>query len=202
MEATETEIKILEAAKKVFELHGYSGARMQQIADEATMSKSSVHYYFRSKEKLFDRIFEETMTEFMALISTWEDDTEDWETKLRMFILNFVPFLKTKSLLFIIREINRNPELMAGRKNGPKHKKNKFVVYFEKLQSAHLVKANFDPRFIYIMLHSLCAYPVLNGTLFKMTTNMQDREFDRFMDAYPNWVADFLIAGIKNNTGV
>ena len=73
---TEPEQKILDAAKKVFETQGYTGARMQQIADEAGISKASLHYYFRSKENLFERIFDETMSDFMELVSTWNDDSE------------------------------------------------------------------------------------------------------------------------------
>ena len=91
-ELTEPEKKILDAAKKVFELHGYAGARMQQIADEAEISKASLHYYFRSKENLFERIFDETMSDFMELVSTWNDDSEHWEDKLRRFICEFFVF--------------------------------------------------------------------------------------------------------------
>ena len=85
----DTEKKILDASKKIFEAAGYDGARMQQIADEAGMSKASLHYYFRSKENLFERIFHETMEEFMKVLSTWDDDTENWEMKLREFIMEF-----------------------------------------------------------------------------------------------------------------
>ena len=52
-----TEERILEAAKKVFIRNGMAGARMQDIADEAGINKALLHYYFRSKEKLFDEIF-------------------------------------------------------------------------------------------------------------------------------------------------
>lgn len=200
VEATEAEKKILEAAKKVFEMHGYAGARMQQIADEALMSKASLHYHFRSKEKLFDRIFDETMTEFMALVSTWEDDDQDWEMKLRLFIKNFLSFLKTKSLLFIIREVNRDPELLLARKKDARQRKNRFIAYFERLQAGNHIKADLDPKLIYVFLHSLCAYPILNGVLFKITTQMNEKEFDRFMDAYPEFVANFLIEGIKSKS--
>ena len=48
-----TEEKILTAAKKVFLTRGMDGARMQDIADEAGINKALLHYYFRSKEKLF-----------------------------------------------------------------------------------------------------------------------------------------------------
>jgi AcrR family transcriptional regulator len=157
---TEPEKKILEAAKRVFEKHGFDGARMQQIADETGISKASLHYYFRSKEKLFDLIFDETMTEFMALVSTWDDDSEPWEQKLRRFIQEFFNVLRTKSLLFILREINRNPELLVNWKNAFKSSKNKnrFIAYFEKLKEQNLVE-EVDVTVIFIFLHSLCAYP-------------------------------------------
>ena len=52
-----TEEKILAAARKIFTTQGMSGARMQDIADEAGINKAMLHYYFRDKEKLFELIF-------------------------------------------------------------------------------------------------------------------------------------------------
>jgi AcrR family transcriptional regulator len=54
-----TEERILDAAKKVFMQKGSAGARMQDIADAAGINKALLHYYFRSKEKLFEVIFRE-----------------------------------------------------------------------------------------------------------------------------------------------
>ena len=64
--AENTEIAILEAAKKVFTARGFSGARMQEIADEAKINKAMLHYYFRNKEKLFTVILEDTMALVIA----------------------------------------------------------------------------------------------------------------------------------------
>ena len=194
-ELTEPEIKILDAAKKVFELQGYAGARMQQIADEAGISKASLHYYFRSKENLFERIFDETMTEFMELVSTWNDDTEHWENKLRNFIRGFFDFLKTKSLLFILGEINRNPELLLSRRKKSKPKA-KFITYFENLQEIGIMKPS-NMYVIYIFMHSLCAYPVLNARMFQMATGMNNHDYEVFMNKYPDTVADLLINALK-----
>ena len=52
-----TEDKIVDAAKKVFIQKGMDGARMQQIADEAGINKALLHYYFRTKNKLFEKVF-------------------------------------------------------------------------------------------------------------------------------------------------
>jgi AcrR family transcriptional regulator len=192
---TEPEKKILEAAKKVFEVNGYAGARMQQIADEAAISKASLHYYFRSKENLFERIFDETMSDFMELVSTWDDDSENWENKLRHFIHQFFEFLKTKSLLFILGEINRNPDLLLSRRKKSKPKA-KFISYFENLQVDGKMKPS-NMYLIYIFLHSLCAYPVLNARMFQIATAMNNHDFEAFMKAYPNHVADILINILK-----
>ncbi len=194
-ELTESEKKILEAAKKVFETQGYSGARMQQIADEAGISKASLHYYFRSKENLFERIFDETMSDFMELVSTWNDDSEHWEDKLRRFICEFFVFLKTRSLLFIIGEINRNPDLLVNRRKKSKPKA-KFITYFENLQEVGKMKTS-NMYVVYIFMHSLCAYPILNARMFQMTTGMNNHDYEQFMNNYPNIVADLLINALK-----
>ena len=56
-----TEDRILASAKKVFYQKGLKGARMQEIADDAEVNKAMLHYYYRSKEKLFDKVFEQSI---------------------------------------------------------------------------------------------------------------------------------------------
>jgi len=64
----ETELQILEAAKKVFIRKGFDGARMQEIADEAEINKSMLHYYFRSKEFLFERIMRDSLEVIIPIL--------------------------------------------------------------------------------------------------------------------------------------
>lgn len=165
---------------------------MQEIADEAGISKAALHYYFRSKEKLFDRIFEDTISAFLPITMTWEDDSTDWEQKMRSFIVQFFAFLKTNSMLFILGEINRNPDLLSKRKKDGKPKVNKFIAYFTRLQEKGLVR-DVDPKLVYIFLHSLCSYPLINREIFKMITRTSDKEYELFLHTYPDQVADFLI---------
>lgn len=195
IELSEPEKVILEAARKVFSVNGFTGARMQQIADEAGISKASLHYYFRSKENLFERIFDVTISDFMELQATWSDDSEHWETKLRNFIHKFFVFLRTKSLLFLLIEINRNPDLLLHRRKKSKPK-TQFLVYFEKLLAEGQIKMkNLDVMFVF--LQSLCAYPVLNRNMFRMGLGMSDAEYEDFMLSYPDYIADLLIPVLK-----
>jgi len=53
------EDRILISAGKIFLRYGFHGATIQKIADDAEVSKTSVHYYFRSKEKLYQRVIDD-----------------------------------------------------------------------------------------------------------------------------------------------
>jgi TetR/AcrR family transcriptional regulator len=57
-----TEKRILRAARQVFIERGLNGARMQMIADRAGVNKALLHYYFRSKGKLYAAAFENILT--------------------------------------------------------------------------------------------------------------------------------------------
>lgn len=49
---------ILNAAERVFGVHGYAGASMRQIAEEAGVAQALLHYHYASKDKLYEAIFE------------------------------------------------------------------------------------------------------------------------------------------------
>lgn len=51
-----TEDKIFEAACNVFLLFGYHGATLSIIATNAGVNKAAIHYYFRSKERLYTKV--------------------------------------------------------------------------------------------------------------------------------------------------
>ena len=58
---SDTEQKILQAATEIFLEKGHDGARMQVIADKAGINKALLHYYFRSKDKLFRTVFKKEL---------------------------------------------------------------------------------------------------------------------------------------------
>src|SRR5438876_6095608 len=71
----ETETRILDAARAVFIRRGTAGARMQEIAAEAGVNQALLHYYFRSKERLSDAVFQQMASRlFPALIQTLGGD--------------------------------------------------------------------------------------------------------------------------------
>ena len=62
-----TEQIILEAAEAEFLEKGYSNAKMMAIAQRAGVAHSMLHYYFRSKENLFQGILQQKMRDMFSL---------------------------------------------------------------------------------------------------------------------------------------
>lgn len=56
-----TEEKIKDAARNIFTKKGFLATTIRDIATEADINIASINYYFRSKEKLFEFIMDETI---------------------------------------------------------------------------------------------------------------------------------------------
>ena len=106
-----TEDKILEAAKNVFVAKGMEGARMQEIADEAGINKALLHYYFRSKERLFEAIFSEIIKFAFPKITRIVQSEEPIITKIEQVIDAYIDLLIKHPFIpgFVIKELNRDP---------------------------------------------------------------------------------------------
>ncbi len=50
--------KIFQAARHIFLFYGYHGTTLQKVASEAGVNKSAIHYYYRSKDRLYIKIVE------------------------------------------------------------------------------------------------------------------------------------------------
>lgn len=106
-----TEEKILAAAAKVFTEKGFAGSRTRDIAEEAGINLALLNYYFRSKEKLFQKVMlirlHELFSEVIPIISDAKTDLKfkiESVTEIYFKILTKNPGLP----LFILSEIQNN----------------------------------------------------------------------------------------------
>ena len=69
-----TEQAILQAAETEFLDKGFALAKTTEIAKQAGVTHAMLHYYYRTKEKLFERVFQEKV-DLMAhsLVATLDD---------------------------------------------------------------------------------------------------------------------------------
>ena len=102
-----TEEKILEAAKKVFHRKGFEGARMQEIADEAGINKALLHYYFRSKDNLFEAVFRDAFFQLMGHAKTVFFSDKPLKEKIQSFLTHYLDVITKNSYIpwFILNAI-------------------------------------------------------------------------------------------------
>ncbi len=58
---TQSEAKIIQSAQNEFITHGYKGATVQSIADNAGLPKANVLYYFKNKENIYHAVLKQTL---------------------------------------------------------------------------------------------------------------------------------------------
>lgn len=168
-----TEEKILEAAKNVFVTKGMDGARMQEIADEAGINKALLHYYFRSKERLFEAIFGEIIKFAFPKITGIISSDEPVTTKIELVIDAYTSLLINHPFIpaFILKELNRDPsgifKLITKYGFKPESVWGKLE---EAMDKGEIVRM--DPRHLIINIVSMCVFPfaarpILNYVIFK-----------------------------------
>ena len=106
------ESRIVEAAKKVFVRKGFEATRMGDVATEVGISRTSLHYYFRTKEMLFNAIFARLMNAILPNISLILDEPTTFLEKLPKIVDQYVSAMQQNPLLpfFVVNELNRDPE--------------------------------------------------------------------------------------------
>ncbi len=106
------EEKILNAAKNIFQQKGMTGARMQEIADKAGINKALLHYYYRSKQLLFEAVFHQAFKIIAPKLGTVLNSDLPLFDKIKQFTQAYINFALEHPYLpnFIIHELNQNPE--------------------------------------------------------------------------------------------
>ncbi len=86
IEITEIETKIIDAANKVFLKYGVDSAKMVQIAEEANISRTSLNYYFRSKNHLVKKVLNDLENKIVPTVSSLiNDETMPLIVKIESF---------------------------------------------------------------------------------------------------------------------
>lgn len=194
-----TEERILEAAKKVFILRGLAGARMQDIADEAGINKALLHYYFRSKDKLFETIFAEVARRFLPRLSEIIQSDLGLFEKIEAFCEEYIdnvsknPFIP----LFVMNELNRQPREFIKKVFG--EEKPWFQIFIKDVQEAVRKKEirPIEPLHLLVNTVALCVFPFLAKPMMQMISGSSDAQFRTFIEDRKKSVPKFVIDSIR-----
>ena len=194
-----TEIGILNAAKNIFERKGMEGARMQEIADEAGINKALLHYYFRSKQLLFEAVFKHSFLLLAPTLNKILNNDSSLFEKIKAFSNNYISFIIKHPYLpnFIIQELNRNPNFLTQlieKEHFPSFEKFKNQVD-QCVANGSIKPINSSQLFINLV--SLNVFPFLASPLFKSFLNINDADYQYLLEKRKTEAADFIINSIK-----
>lgn len=195
-----TEEKILLAAKKIFTRKGYAAARMQEIADTADINKGLLHYYFKSKEKLFRAVFEEAFAKLTREINyIFESDLSLFE-KIEGFVYKYIDLMIENPYLpaFVINELNQNQEAfikdILGRKEKP-NPLNLLTTIQTEVNNGMIRPIN--PVHLGLNMISMCVFPFIAKPLLQGVVNIDNETYMQMMDMRKKEIVEFIINAIE-----
>ena len=188
----ETEQKILDAARTVFIRQGTSGARMQEIAQEAGVNQALLHYYFRSKERLAQAVFQQLASRlFPALIQTLASDVS-LDEKIDRLVGIYLDNLSKSPFLpgYLVSELHHHPEridqLLSLTGAGTPAQVMPAILGRLGAQIDAAVAAGtmrpITPQQFAVNIISLCIFPFAARPLISAVFAMDDAAFARFIE--------------------
>lgn len=197
-----TEEQILQAATKVFTQKGFAAARMDEIAKEAGINRALLHYYFRSKDKMFDIIFESKFNEFFAGVYGLLSSDKPILEKIEAVVdLELETLAKHPDMpIFVLNEINVNPERMVKRIDRDDSPISKALAKLDaQIQEEHekgIIKkvSGFS---LVIAIMSLCIYPFVAKNIIMGLMKLDQEAFKKFVLSRKQEITQFLQNGIK-----
>jgi AcrR family transcriptional regulator len=194
-----TEERIFEAATDVFIDKGMDGARMQDIASHAGINKALLHYYYRTKEQLFNAVFEMIAKKILKKFAPVFDENLSLEEKIRFFFREHITFLQENPKLpaFVLNEINRNPA---------RTKKLLKNIHFESLwdtlyeqHKAELENYNISKETmpqIMVTIAAISVFPFAARGLIEGILEKVGVDFNKYIEERKEFAAEFVIKAI------
>ncbi|MCB1327687.1 MAG: TetR/AcrR family transcriptional regulator [Spirochaetales bacterium] len=166
----ETATRVLDVARTLFARHGYEGVSVRDICREAGTNANAVHYYFQSKEALYETILHEFGQDLLRSAQRILTDTpasrEELRTRLQIFLEELIVTLLEKRDLVLIL----HTEFMHGGNHCDSNAVQSFarfprfiVEYLDATGEAGLLRPDVDPEILTQLLIRPSVTAVLSG---------------------------------------
>ncbi len=198
-----TESRILEAAKVIFYEKGMGGARMEEIAEAAGINKAMLHYYFRSKEKLFQRIFIEAIQQLAPQFARILQVDEPFKDKLTHFVDFYVDMLLERPYmpLFVLSALQQNPdaffeELFSHLRMPVQASVQQVFTQLQAMMDLGEIR-RMDPRHLITNLMSMLVFPFVASPLITKVLGADPDTYKQFLLERKKVVADFMLHALR-----
>lgn len=193
---SKTEQHLKDTARHIFLKEGKMMATTQDIADAAGVNRTLLHYYFRSRETLFDLVFQEALTKLRErlheVLGSELPFREKVENMIHVFYdeLTELPYLET----FITLQLNQHPDRYEEffiQLPGGKDRIKSFLKEVQQEMNKGVIP-QMKPMNFFISLFSLLAYPYVARPIFMNMFEVSESAYNRLLPERKKLVLSLL----------
>ncbi|MEM8969415.1 MAG: TetR/AcrR family transcriptional regulator [Bacteroidota bacterium] len=196
----DTEEKILDAAKEIFSQKGFDGARMQEIADKADINKAMLHYYFRSKQQLFERIVESHIQLITPkLVEAISDSGTVIENLERLVDIYIDTIIENPSMpMFLLNELSQRRVDAFKQMKKVLEREKAIAKLFQKMKEEQKrgVLKEIPPHHLLLSVMSLIVFPFIAWPVFQHLIEIPEEQYNSMMLERKPIVKDFIRSAI------
>ena len=204
---TDTEQRILRAARKVFVRRGTAGARMQEIAAEAGVNQALLHYYFRSKDRLAEAVFREVAGHLVPAVLRMLGAESSLEEKVEGFVHLYIDAVRQSPFLpgYILSELHHHPERLLAMKGaaGGAEPAQMIHALLDRLgaqlaeRSAQGTIRPIAPEQFVVSLMGLVVMPFVARPALEIAFGLDQPAFERFLDTRRAELPSFILNALR-----
>ena len=186
-EVLNMEQTILESATELFLKKGFKATSTTEIAKEAGCNQALVHYYFRTKDRLFEAIFQQKVKFFVgALLDIGKEKLPFLEKLEKKVISHFEAIESNPRLpLFFLNELSANPDRIETIKQAVGNLPQQAMHQLDKELNSEIEKGAIRPVSVRDLLMSIVSLNIMafmGAPMFKVMTGVSEEEYQKFLN--------------------
>ena len=89
----DTRTRILMVSEEEFAMHGFAGARLQEIARRSGVTKTMIHYYFETKRNLYHAVLDHVFDDMLEVVDEVLTTPRSHREGVELFYRGFFDFV-------------------------------------------------------------------------------------------------------------
>lgn len=203
----DTEDRILAAARRVFVQRGTAGARMAEIAEEAGVNQALLHYYFRTKDALAERVFLEAAGRLVQAMAPALASAGSLEALVESFVHRYIDTVRETPFIpaYVLAETHHDPSRAAAliqRATGhiPAEMAAAAIARLSAMIAERVAAGRMrpiTPRQLLVNVFGLVVFPFVARPVLLAGLRLDDAAWERFLDERRAELPGFILNALR-----
>jgi AcrR family transcriptional regulator len=196
------EESIRRAAEVLFLEKGFKRTSMADIAQEAGCNQALIHYYFRTKDRLFKDIFMGKIELIFSSLVGRLEETLSFEEALTLFIeKQYDMILQNPRIPFLVlTEIHSSPERVVELETIAKEKFSYVISFYDRMLKAAVAEGSIRPISVISLFMNIISLNVamfLGKPLLIQSVGMSEKAFQEAAAARKAENVEFILRSLR-----